>query len=102
MSHASDQLWSLAHAISHQAQSSEPKQNLPSSLDTTAPGGIPRNTSSGGNLGKGSSPTGKEVRHSDLLSSCLLAGRPKSLLLFQWLELLLAQVNNLIIHQLGL
>lgn len=61
MSHASDQLWTLAHAISHQAQSAEPKRAVPASLDTAAPGRIPRNPSAGGNSGKGSSPTGPEA-----------------------------------------
>ncbi len=62
MSHASDQLWTLAHAISHQAQSAEPKRAVPASLDSAAPGRIPRNPSAGGNSGKGSSPTGPEAR----------------------------------------
>lgn len=62
MSHASDQLWALAHSISHQSHSSA----QPSAQASTAPGGIPRNSSGGGNASSASSPTGPEA------SLCLL------------------------------
>ena len=61
MSHASDQLWTLAHAISHQAHGTDTRPAVPSSLDTAPPGGFPRNPSAGGKPAKGSSPTGKEA-----------------------------------------
>lgn len=61
MSHASSQLWSLAHAISHQTQRSEHKNAPPSAQDMTASTGMPRNSSGGSKPSKGSSPTGPEV-----------------------------------------
>ena len=88
MSHASDQLWSLTHAISHQAQAAEPKKAaVPAALDTSTHGGVPRNPSVGGKSGKGSSPTGPEAsRLNPCLNPCLnllFHSPPQQLLLSQ-------------------